>query len=692
MLRNLHASVALCIGSCLIGTLWAESTATPNWVGKAVDSFSLKDTYGKQHALSDYADKDVVVLLFLGTECPLVKLYSNRLNQLAEEYADKSVALIGVNANSQDSITEMQAFINRHKLTFPWLKDTGNQLADQLGAVRTPEVFVLDRERTVRYWGRIDDQFGIGYLRDKPEHNYLTDAIDACLAGKPVAVAQTESVGCYIGRVIKVEPQGEITYSQHVAPIFNQRCVECHREGQIAPFTLTSYDDTVGWGETIMEVIDENRMPPWNANPEHGSFQNDARLSPAEKDVVFQWIENGMPEGNPADLPAPPEFAEGWRIDVPDQVIHMRESKQPFAVPADGVVEYQYFTVDPGWDEDKYITAAEAKPGNTGVVHHIIAFVWPPGAERFQLDAMLVGYAPGAPPTEFKDGAAMFVPAGSKLVFEMHYTPNGSPQEDLSYVGVNFTTKDKVLKIVKGGMTINTDFAIPPKAANHQVEAGMTFARDHLLLSMSPHMHLRGKAFTYEAIYPDGNKEILLDVPNYDFNWQLTYQLAEPKLMPAGTKLRCLATFDNSQRNLSNPDPTDTVRWGQQSWEEMMIGFFTTMPAPLANAPAASVDPSGTWKWSLPGRQGTSEHEIKVNLVEPNRLSGEYTGLGIQRDLQSGHVYGDRIQFDVPIVLSGRQLTAVFDGQVQDNQITGQIILESGFGGQKLPWNAKKVD
>lgn len=305
------------------------------------------------------------------------------------------------------------------------------------------------------------------------------------------------------------------------------------------------------------------------------TLRTTVRLSSQEVDLIKAWISGGMPEGDAADLPEPPQFVDGWKIAQPDQVIYMDD--QAFEVPAQGVVDYKRFLVDPGWTEDKYIDAAEARPDNREVVHHILAFIIPPGAKRMQLDAVLVGYAPGSLPVKLEDGLAIHVPAGSKLLFEMHYTPNGAEQTDRSYIGVHFTSKDKVSKLLQGRVAIENDFLIPAGANAHEVTASYRTRRDEMLMSMTPHMHLRGKAFRYEAQYPDGRKEVLLDVPKYDFNWQLKYILAEPKRLPKGTQVMCTAVYDNSEDNLANPDPSRPVRWGDQSWEEMMIGFFDTV-------------------------------------------------------------------------------------------------------------------
>lgn len=547
-----------------------------DYIGKKIESFSLSNAYGKSVALSEFEDKKIVVVAFLGVECPLAKLYGRRLRDMQNQLADQGVQFIGINSNKQDSLTELLAYQNRYEIPFPMLKDVGNRVADAFNAKRTPEAFVLDSERVVRYHGRIDDQYGVGYSREHAEKSELLMAVERLLEGKDVEVAETDVVGCHIGRIKHVDAVGDITYTRHIAPILNSRCVSCHREGEIAPFTLTRYDDLLGWEETILEVLDENRMPPWSANPTHGKFSNDPRLSDDEKALITTWVENGMPEGDPADLPDPPSFTPGWQIGTPDQIIKMND--KPFQVPAEGIVDYQRFVVDPGWDEDKYIVEAEARPQNRAVVHHILAYIIPPGERRIDLKKVLVGYAPGGLPVRLEDGVALKIPARSKLLFEMHYTPNGETQSDLSYVGVRFTDQSKVKKLIQGRIAANHKFQIPPRDPHFPVLAQYKAKQDERLLSMTPHMHLRGKAFRYEAHYPDGETEILLDVPAYDFNWQLKYVLEEPKLLRRGTVIKCTAWYDNSEQNLSNPNPERTVGWGDQSRDEMMIGFMDTVP------------------------------------------------------------------------------------------------------------------
>lgn len=558
-------------------TAWpADKCKSP--LGNTVHDFQLRNCYGKEVSLSDFADAKAIAIVYLGTECPLAKLYGPRLEALSQKYAEQGVQIIGINSNTQDGVRKLQAYVHRHEIKFPMLKDPGNRVADAMGAERTPEAFLLDQQRKVVYHGRIDNQYGVGYAREHGSVTYLANAIDELLAGAPVSTASTEPEGCFIGKVSEQTPVGPITYTKHIAPILNARCVSCHRDGEIAPFTLKSYDDVLGWEDTILEVIADKRMPPWNAKPGVGHFANDPSLTKEEIKLLQTWVDNGMPEGDPADLPAPPTFADGWRIDAPDEVLFMNEEKRAFQVPAEGVVDYERFVVDPGWTEDKYITAAEARPDCREVVHHILVYVIPPGDKRMDINAIVAGYAPGSAPTVLPEGVAIEVKAGSKLLFEMHYTPNGSKQDDLSYVGVRFMPKEKVSRLLRGAVAIDRKFRIPPRDPSHEVVAYYQSKRDDKLISMTPHMHLRGKSFRYDIKAPGGTWKPLLDVPTYDFNWQLKYIPSEPIPLPVGTVIRCTAIFDNSDDNVSNPDSSKEVGWGDQSFNEMMIGFMEVIP------------------------------------------------------------------------------------------------------------------
>jgi peroxiredoxin/mono/diheme cytochrome c family protein len=572
-------SVALffSIGSPLAGQVAAQKALVP---GSVVADFRLADIDGVEHSLFETGDARATVVVFVGWECPMARLYVPRLNQLQETFRDRGVCWLAINSNQHDSLAELQAFVRRSGLAIPVLKDPGNRIADLFGATRTPEVFLLDEKRQVRYHGQIDDQYAPGLQRKRATQNYLADAINQLLASETIALPQTEPAGCIIGRLLKQEADASsaVTYCNQISRILQDNCASCHREGEIGPFALDTYEEVAGWAGMIEEVVSQGRMPPWHANPEYGTFRNDCRLSEDEIGMIRAWVAAGAPQGDPAALPEPRVFATGWQIGEPDLVIAM--DSKPHRVPATGTVEYQYFQVDPGFKTDMWVSAAECRPGNRAVIHHIIVGIRGEGEfegegvhDSLQSD-WIAATAPGSPPMILPPGYAKRIPAGSKLIFQVHYTPNGTRTTDLSSIGLNFVDEETVRMQVLTLKALEHDFRIPPGADNFPVSAGYRFREEVELLSLFPHMHLRGKSFRYAVRFPDGREEVLLDIPRYDFNWQNAYQLAEPRLIPAGTRMRCEAHYDNSENNLANPDPGKAVGWGDQTWEEMMIGYF----------------------------------------------------------------------------------------------------------------------
>jgi hypothetical protein len=364
------------------------------------------------------------------------------------------------------------------------------------------------------------------------------------------------------------------TFSKEVAPILFSKCVSCHRPGEAAPMALRNYKEVRPWAKAIKQQVATRTMPPWHADPSIDKFANDRRLSDAQVATIVKWADAGAPEGNAADMPKLPDFTEGWAFGKPDMVL---DTGTDYPIPAKGVVAYQYFKVDPGFKEDTWVQAAEARPSQRSQVHHIIVFVQQ-GKQRAvrageQFSDMLIGYAPGVPNTTWDPDTAFLVKAGSTFLFQVHYTTNGTAAADRSLLGLKIR-KDPPKYRAFSGSAIQFRFAIPPNDPNYEVKASYTFKEDVTLLDLTPHMHLRGKAFKYVLTYPDGRSEELLNVPKYDFNWQLSYILAEPRKVPAGSKMDVTAWYDNSPNNKYNPDPTDTVKWGDQTFQEMMIGFF----------------------------------------------------------------------------------------------------------------------
>ncbi|MBN70051.1 MAG: alkyl hydroperoxide reductase [Gimesia sp.] len=566
-------SITFLCALALLGTssLLAETKTKSSQ--DASHTFRLPTAQGKVVELTAEPESKATVVCFLGAECPLARLYGPKLNEMQAAYAAQGVRFIGVNSNQQDSLEDVKQYVKRYEISFPMAKDYNNEVADRFHALRTPEVFVLDQQLTVRYRGRIDNQYLPGISRAETTTHDLKNALDQLLAGKPIEVSETKPNGCFIGRVKQNEVTTKLTFCKEVAGVLHRHCVECHRTGEIAPFSLTDYDEVRGWADTMLETIEDGRMPPWHASPKYGHYANARFMPEKDKEILREWVAGGMPYGDIKDLPELPRFREGWHLPrVPDVVYEMR--KRPFVVPKEGVVEYQYFVVDPGFKEDKWITGAQVLPGNRSVVHHAIVFIRPPDGADFRGIGWLTAYVPGQRINMLPPGRARKVPAGSKLVFQMHYTPTGSVAEDISKVGLIFGKDEEISHEVFTLIGIDQEFEIPPHASDFPVSAKVRRIPPHAeLLAIAPHMHLRGKSFRLFT-KQDKKKEILLDVPNYDFNWQHIYELSKPMSLDKVDGLEFTVKFDNSKDNPFNPDPNEYVTWGDQTWEEMAIAFF----------------------------------------------------------------------------------------------------------------------
>jgi len=438
-----------------------------------------------------------------------------------------------------------------------------------------------------------------------------------------------------------------VTFNKDIAPIFYANCTSCHRPGDIAPMSLMTYKDTRPWAKAIATKVADGTMPPWHADPQYGKFVGERRLTDAQKSAIAKWVAAGAPEGNAADLPPAPVYTDEWNIGTPDAVLSMQED---YPIPATGEIPYQYLVVPANFAEDRFITDWEIRPGDRRAVHHLLLYLLAPkevaeaqmkrqqgmmlqrmfgpkpaaGAPRpvppFEFACCVQipdgeeggrplppeqrkdpgpnyrprpqgmaqgmgGFSPGGSIRHFPEGMGMRIPAGYSLVFQMHYTTYGQATTDRSRIGLKFA-KTPPKTILNTMALINASLSIPPGATNHLVENSMTFNRDTVIYSLIPHTHVRGTGWHYEATYPDGRKEVILSVPKYDFNWQHEYVFAQPWKVPAGTKLQAKAWYDNSAKNKSNPDPTKTVTWGDQTWEEMMYTSITFYipPAPTTSA------------------------------------------------------------------------------------------------------------
>jgi hypothetical protein len=558
-----------------------------------LDDWTLpRSSDGRPWSLAiDGRDAKVVVVLFLGTQCPVNNLYLPTLSALHKKYSPRGVCFVGINSNSQDDRATVARHAKESHLSFVVLKDQAAKVADHFAASRTPEAFVLDGTRIVRYRGRIDDRYDKSVQRAQATRHDLAEALDAVLAGHSVARPVTEAAGCPIARPPRQSrPDGgeAVTYTRDVAPLVQKHCQDCHRPGEAGPFPLLTYQDAAGWSAAIREVVAERRMPPWHADPRHGRFRNTRRLSDVDRATLLAWIDQGCPEGDPADLPAPRKFVRGWRIGRPDAIFTMREAVSLPAQAPKGGIPYKFVLLTDPFPEEKWVQAVECRPEASAVVHHITAFLLPPGTDvkRWQQrtdmarslvsyadDCFLGGYGLGEQPLVLPQGQAKRIPKGASIALELHYTPNGTACSDRSRVGLVYAKEPPQHQILSGAV-MNFLILIPPGNANYRMVASKTFERPAMLLSLSPHMHLRGKSFTINLVQPDGRREVLLTVPRYDFNWQTNYFFEEPVRLSKGAALECIAWYDNSAGNPNNPDPGKYVLWGEQSWEEMMVGFF----------------------------------------------------------------------------------------------------------------------
>ncbi len=535
-------------------------------VGRLVPDVAFTDLAGKAGKLSDFKKSELLVVAFSNTVCPVCKKYAPSLRRIEKEYGAKGVSFLFVNPTKTDDPRE-------HGFAGRYVHDKEGTLTAALGATSTAEVFVLDAARTLRYRGAIDDQYGLGYSRNAPRFSYLSAALTDLLAGKTPVVQATTAPGCELA--VRATQPVEVTYHARIERILQANCVECHRKGGVAPFALDSYDAVAAHKGMIKKTVSRGTMPPWFAAPpqkgEHSPFANDRTLTERDKADLFAWLGSDMKQGNPADAPLPRKYESGWLIGKPDVVFPIAK---PIAVKAEGTMPYQVTSVETTFDEDRWVQALEIQPTAREVVHHVLVFARPKGAKGGgEAQGFFAAYVPGNNFTRYPDGYAKKLPKGATLIFQIHYTPNGKATRDQTKLGLVFA-KDKPRYEVRVSSVSNPRFTIPPGADNHRVTGSIpSIPFDCHILAFFPHSHLRGKAARYELKTPDGKTTTLLDVPHYDFNWQLQYRFAEPVSVPRGSGLIYTAWYDNSDKNPANPDPTKAVRWGPQTFDEMHLGY-----------------------------------------------------------------------------------------------------------------------
>jgi hypothetical protein len=548
--------------------------------GELVANFEYEDIDGGKGSLSSLLDgNDALVIVMRTAECPVSRRYGTRLKELEDTYSGNGVQFVYLNISEQDTEADVREDIERFGFASPYILDPDRSIGSLLQANVSSEVFVIDRAGTLRYRGAVDDQHGITFSNPTVDEHYLRDALEELQAGTDVSTPYTEASGCYLEGEVAVVPARDITYHNRVSRIVNYNCVTCHREGGVGPFALDSYEQVNGFKHMVHFMVSAGLMPPWYASPEHGEWANDRSLSERDKRDLIAWIEAGAPEGDASTAVLPRNLKPGWMMGTePDTIITIPAPEQ---VPADGVLEYRHVYVDTDWPDDRWVRAAEVVPTAKQVTHHVIVYLEDREAER--RGGWLVGYAPGVPVRIWGDEAGKRIPPGQTLMFELHYTTNGEAAVDETRVGLWFHDERPTDEIMMAAVSTD-EFEIPAHESNHEVVAEMEFENAGRIMSYLPHMHLRGKAFKYELVRADGTSETLLDVPNYDFNWQLVYQPKEPLEIRPGDKLIGTAVYDNSEGNPANPDPSNPVYYGEQSFEEMMFGFFEFIPGPRGDS------------------------------------------------------------------------------------------------------------
>lgn len=545
--------------------------------GAQVPNFRLTDHLGVSHELYRSKEARLVALLVAGNGCPIVRHAAIEWKRLREEFGSKGVEFLLLNANAHDTRAEVIDEARDFGIDFPILLDPAQGTARALGLRRTAEVLLIDpKSWHIVYRGAVDDRVDYGQQRPKAVRRHAAEAMREFLAGTPVSVARTEVKGCGIA----LKHRDPVDYATQVAPLIGVHCVGCHSRGNASPFAFSGFEKVRGHSATLREVLLEDRMPPWHADPHAGAFANDRSLTADERATLLEWVAQGAPRGTGTD-PLPglqPKAAPAWPLGTPDHVVSLPE---PARIPATGILPYQVFTVRSPVTNDVWLRGAVIRAGNAKVLHHCLVFIHYPESLRHleppQADGVagfFAGFVPGTIPEFFPAGTGKWLPKGAELIFQMHYTTTGREETDRTELGLYLSPTPPASELVTGAATA-MELSIPPRARAARAEAEFVFERDAWLHEMSPHMHLRGDRFTYTAEFPDGRREVLLHIPHYDFNWQTAYRLREPMRLPKGTRIVCTGSFDNSASNPANPDPGATVRFGEQTTDEMFIGYFT---------------------------------------------------------------------------------------------------------------------
>ncbi|MDM7461282.1 MAG: redoxin domain-containing protein, partial [bacterium] len=549
-------------------------------INRRVSDLEFTDLQGRTYRLSQLTQRAPVVFVFTATKCPAAQRYTVRVNQMYETYRKRGVQLFLVYPNYDDTREAVEQHRREYGLKPPAVHDPDGAIARALGATMTPQAVLIDKKMLLRYRGAIDDN---RYETRVREH-YLKNALEAVLAGKPVKVAAAETFGCTIRFREEAAAEAPITYAKHIAPILQEYCQPCHRPGEVAPFSLLTYRDAYTWRREIAKTVQARQMPPWKPTNGHGVFQGERRLTDEQIGMIVKWAETGAPMGDPNDMPPPRQFSNDWALGKPDIIAEMPVE---YEVGPTGDDEYRHFVIPTNFDEDVFVRAIDIQPGNRNTVHHVIVFLDTSGTAR-RLDAadpkpgyeafgwpgfvpagMLGGWAPGFSPSVLPQSTGYRLPKGADIVLQIHYYRTGKPEKDRTRVGL-YLEKQPNPKPVGIAWLINPLFRIPAGAERHEVWAMWIAPRDVEVVAITPHMHLLGREMKVEAELPDGSKQTLIHIDDWDFKWQDTYHYKTPVKLPRGTRVVVRAYYDNSEKNPNNPHkPPIDVAWGERTSDEM---------------------------------------------------------------------------------------------------------------------------
>ncbi len=554
------------------------------------DVIHLQDSTGAVHSFTPKSARAARVVVFLSGECPISKSYMPVLKRLQSDWqAEEGVSLHGVWSDATTPPAEIAKFVKEYELNFPVLIDRELVLAKKLQPTHVPEAFVLDRDGKLIYRGRIDDTYvKVGRRRSSATQNDLADVVTAILRSDVVRPSRTTPVGCHFETLPDGTDDAELTFARDVAPVVFTSCVSCHREGEVGPFSLTDYTSVAKRSKQIMEVIDQRIMPPWMPSQVHGEFEGQRSLTEEEKNTIRKWIAAGSPEGDLSELPPLPPATNGWRLGPPDLVVEMPTE---FELGAEGPDVFQCFVIPLDIPEDKYVAAIDFIPGNPKIVHHSILFLDSNGVARkrdaataevgystfggpgFVPTGSLGGWSPGKTPRKLSGGMGRYLQKGSDIVMQVHYHRSGKVEKDRSKAAIYFVDKPK--NVAADIWVSAHSHDIPPGESNYQITASYTLTQELQMLGAVPHMHLIGRSMKAIARLPDGETRELVNVPNWNFNWQDDYRFTTPFRLPKGTVLEVTAVYDNSENNPSNPSsPPKRVTWGEETTNEMLYCFF----------------------------------------------------------------------------------------------------------------------